>query len=199
MSITNQKDFVFKKGDALLIVDLQNDFLPGGSLTVPGGDRVVKVFNKYIAMFKSKDLPVFASRDWHPPNHSSFKEQGGPWPAHCVAGTDGARFASGLHIGDDTIIISKAIETEGDSYSMFEKTGLNEQLRSRGIDRLLIGGLATDYCVINTVRDAVKLGYRVLLLEDAISAVDVHPGDGDKAIEEMVNIGALPVSIDTLS
>jgi nicotinamidase-related amidase len=193
-----EKILTLKKNDALLIVDLQNDFLPGGSLAVPGGDQVVKVFNGYIKKFIARGLPVFASRDWHPPNHSSFKDQGGPWPPHCIVGTIGALFADDLDINGETIIISKGNEVADDSYSMFEKTDLDGRLRSMGIDRLLIGGLATDYCVLNTVIDAVKLGYKVLLLEDAIRAVNVDPEDGKKAFEEMVSIGAFPITIDSL-
>ena len=193
-----EKEITLKKGDALIIVDLQNDFLPGGSLGVPQGDEVIPVMNSYIKAMKKNSLPVFATRDWHPPHHSSFQAKGGPWPPHCIAETEGAQFAANLELPPDTVIISKAEETNKDAYSGFEGTDLNERLRALGIKRLLIGGLATDYCVLNTVRDAIRLGYEVLLLDDASRAVNVKPDDGAKAIKEMIDLGAKPVIINDL-
>jgi nicotinate phosphoribosyltransferase len=184
-------------GDALLIVDVQNDFLPGGSLAVPQGDDVVPALNHYSSAFRIRHLPIFASRDWHPSNHCSFTEQGGPWPPHCVAETDGAQFASGLDLSE-AVIISKATEPESDAYSAFENTDLDQRLKQAGVKRLFVGGLATDYCVLNSVRDLVRLKYSVVLLEDAIRAVNVQPGDGPKAIEEMLALGCQPATVESV-
>ena len=178
------------QGDALVIVDVQNDFLPGGSLAVQQGHQVVPVLNRYVELFRSRNLPVWATRDWHPPDHISFKEQGGPWPPHCVAGTEGAAFARGLKLSGKEEIISKADSAEKDAYSGFEGTDLKDGLEGSGVKRIFVGGLATDYCVLNTVKDALKLGFEVILLEDAIRAVNVNPEDGEKAVEEMVEKGA---------
>ncbi len=177
-------------GDALIIVDVQNDFLPGGALAVPEGNQVVPPLNRCIALFTSNELPIFATRDWHPANHCSFKSQGGPWPLHCVAGTKGAAFANGLNLPDQTTIVSKADTQDKDAYSGFQKTGLHDHLRSLGIKRLVIGGLATDYCVLNTVMDALNLKYKVLLLADAVRAVNLDLHDGERAIVKMETTGA---------
>jgi nicotinamidase/pyrazinamidase len=178
-------------GDALVVVDVQNDFLPGGSLAVPGGDQVVPVLNAAITEFARQGLPIFATRDWHPADHCSFTTRGGSWPPHCVAGTPGAAFAPGLKLPPAARIVSKATTAEKDAYSGFAGTELDRLLREAGVQRLLVGGLATDYCVLNTVRDARGAGYAVVLLLNAIRAVDVHPADGDKAIAEMRYLGAI--------
>jgi len=180
-------------GDALVIVDLQNDFLPDGALAVPRGDEVVPTLNAAIAIFEQRKLPLIASRDWHPPNHCSFRAQGGPWPPHCVAGTSGARFAPDLRLPSTAILISKDVTPEADTYSAFGRTDLDTRLREAGVTRLFVGGLATDYCVRNTVLDARRAGYAVVLLLDGIRAVDVHPGDGDRAIADMLQAGAVAV------
>jgi nicotinamidase/pyrazinamidase len=179
-----------KSGDALIIVDVQNDFLPEGSLAVPDGDQVVAPLNRYAALFASLGLPVVATRDWHPPRHCSFRSQGGPWPPHCVAETKGAQFAPTLALPSSASVVSKATTPERDAYSGFEGTGLDAMLRRREVRRVFVGGLATDYCVLNTVKDARRLGYEVVLLRDAIRAVDVNPGDGDRAQKEMQRLGA---------
>jgi nicotinamidase/pyrazinamidase len=181
-------------GDALVAVDVQYDFLPGGRLAVPGGDAVVPALNRYLAAFRSRKLPVFATRDWHPAGHCSFHEQGGPWPPHCIAGSDGARFAALLDLPCEVRIVSKATAVDRDAYSGFEGTDLAQQLRAAGATRLLVGGLATDYCVLNTVLDARRLGFDVLLLIDAIRAVDLQPGDGERAVAAMAAAGARPVA-----
>lgn len=183
-------------GDALLIVDVQNDFLPGGSLAVPLGDEVVTVLNRYLDIFAMQNLPVYATRDWHPAKHCSFRAQGGPWPAHCVAKSSGAAFAAALQLPPAAVIISKATTVEQDAYSGFQSTNLNRQLHAAQIHRLFIGGLATDYCVLNTVRDALKLGYEVFLLADAIRAVNVQPGDGLRAEQEMIKLGAQRITVE---
>ena len=177
-------------GDALLVVDVQNDFLPGGNLAVPRGDEVVPVLNRCIALFSGKKLPTYASRDWHPANHCSFRAQGGPWPPHCMADTHGAEFAANLELPADAVIISKADTPEKDAYSAFGGTDLGLCLKAVGVRRLFVGGLATDYCVLNTVKDALALGYAVVLLTDAVRAVEVTPGDGERALAEMLRLGA---------
>ena len=182
--------YPIQPGDALLIVDLQNDFLPGGALGVQGGDAIIPIAKLCVREFEKRGLTVVFSRDWHPAGHCSFRDQGGPWPDHCVAGTKGAEFGSGVEVPASAIIVSKAAALEKDAYSAFEDTGLHERLRERGIRRLFIGGLATDYCVLNTVRDALDLGYSVFVLEDAIRAVNVQPDDGYNAIQEMTGKGA---------
>jgi nicotinamidase/pyrazinamidase len=180
-------------GDALVLVDVQNDFLPGGSLAVPGGEAVIPVLNRWIDRFLDAGLPIFATRDWHPVDHCSFVEQGGPWPPHCVANTPGAAFSRDLHLPPDVPVNSKAMRPEKEAYSDFEDTDFGSQLRALGVTRLFIGGLATDYCVRATVLDALKNRFEVVLLEDAVRAVDANPGDGDRAITEMIAAGAKPV------
>jgi nicotinamidase/pyrazinamidase len=177
-------------GDALLVVDVQNDFLPGGALGVPDGDRVLAPINNAIALFVSRGLPVFASRDWHPANHCSFKEQGGPWPVHCVADSAGAAFSSELDLPANATLVYKATRVDEEAYSVFGGTGFEGMLRRAGVKRIFVGGLATDYCVLATTRDACLLGFSVVVLVDAVCAVDVHPGDGERALGEMRNLGA---------
>ncbi len=186
-------------GDALLVVDVQNDFLPGGSLAVPRGDEVVPVLNRCLSLFSEKELPIYASRDWHPTDHCSFKAQGGPWPPHCVADTYGAEFAGNLDLPADAVIISKADTPERDAYSAFGGTDLGLCLKAVNVKRLFVGGLATDYCVLQTVKDARALGYDVVLLTDAVRPVEATPGDGEKALAEMRQDGArFAVSADLL-
>lgn len=187
-----------RRGDALVIVDVQNDFLPAGALAVPHGDEVLAPLARYLVRFATARLPVFATRDWHPADHCSFREQGGTWPAHCIADTPGADFAAALALPAGSEVISKARAREADAYSGFSGTGLDARLRQLGVTRLFVGGLATDYCVLNTVRDARGLGYAVVLLADAIRAVDVTPGDGDRAIREMIALGARPLRLAEL-
>ncbi|VXB70225.1 isochorismatase family protein [Massilia sp. 9I] len=186
---------VLGKGDALLIVDLQNDFLPGGSLAVPRGDLVVAPINALVALYRERGLPVYASRDWHPLDHCSFSAQGGPWPPHCVADSEGALFSGALQLPDDAIIVSKATTAAEDAYSAFNGTGLARSMLAEGISRLTVCGLATDYCVLNTVLDGIGAGFEVLLALDGTRAVEVAPGDGDRAIARMLAKGAVPVSL----
>ncbi|MGR8979134.1 MAG: isochorismatase family protein [Gammaproteobacteria bacterium] len=164
------------KGDALLIIHVQNDFLPGGNLPVPGGDRVIPVINKYIEMFVKKGYPIFATRDWHPPDHSSFIDQGGQWPPHCVAGSQGAEYSPDLLLPEPVPVISTGTDNAHDGYSGFVDTTLKSQLDRAGVKRLFVAGLATDYCVLNTVLDALKLNYTVFLLRDGIRAVQTETG-----------------------
>ena len=182
--------------DALIIVDLQNDFLPGGSLGVPQGDEVVAPIQQLIDLYQSHGLPIYASRDWHPVGHCSFTEQGGIWPVHCIAGSNGAAFSAAIPLEQVAIVISKATTVEKDAYSAFNGTGLGDEMRARGIARVAVCGLATDYCVLNTARDALAEGFAALLVLDAIRAVDVQPGDGARAIAAMQAAGAQPVHVD---
>jgi nicotinamidase/pyrazinamidase len=188
-----------EKGDALLLVDVQNDFLPGGALAVPDADAVIPVLNRYVAAARASGVPIYVSRDWHPRDHCSFKAQGGPWPPHCVAGTAGAEFTPALDLPPKAEVVSKGTAKEKDAYSAFEGTALAEGLHQKGVARLLIGGLATDYCVLNSVRDALKHGFEVLLLTDAMRAVNVKPHDGEHAEAEMVRLGARPVTFGDLN
>ena len=184
--------------DALILVDVQNDFLPGGSLAVPDGDQVVPALNCYIKVFQQRQLPVFATRDWHPLNHCSFKNYGGIWPTHCVQHSHGAEFAGELRLPKDAEIISKDDTPTLNSYSGFTCTNLSAQLRTKGCERLFIGGLATDYCVLNTVLDGIREGFDVVLLEDAIRGVNLNPGDDDNAIAKMKKAGATGMRLEGL-
>lgn len=186
---------VLGKGDALLIVDMQNDFLPGGSLGVPRGDLVVEPINALIDLYREHRLPIYASRDWHPEQHCSFAAQGGPWPPHCVADTEGAAFSAALRLPQDAIVVSKAVTEAEDAYSAFNGTGLARSMLADGITRLAVCGLATDYCVLNTVLDGIDAGFEVLLVLEGTRAVEVTPGDGDRAIARMLSRGAVPVRI----
>lgn len=179
------------KTDLLLIVDVQNDFIDG-SLSVKDAAEIVPILNKYI----EKIPKVAVSRDWHPGNHMSFVGQGGPWPSHCVAGTRGAELHKDLNADlFEVIVLNKATNPNVDAYSAFDGTHLDVILQDLGIKRLFIGGLATDYCVKATVLDALKINtIDTFLLMDAIKSVNIKPGDGDKAVEEIVEAGAFPMT-----
>jgi nicotinamidase/pyrazinamidase len=179
-----------RAGDALLVVDVQRDFLPGGALAVPDGDRIVPVLQRHLERFERAGRPILFTRDWHPADHMSFRAQGGPWPPHCVAGTPGAGFAPGLDLPAAAQLVSKGTRPDAEAYSGFEGTGLAARLRQQGVQRLFVGGLATDYCVRATVLDALREGFEVLLLGDAVRAVDVRPGDGECALRDMLQAGA---------
>jgi nicotinamidase/pyrazinamidase len=196
--MSEPNDFGPRAGDALLVVDVQRDFLPGGSLGVPDGTRVLAPLNRCLALFANRRLPVYATRDWHPVDHCSFRPQGGTWPQHCVAGSHGAEFPAGLRLPAPTVIVSKATRADQEAYSGFAGTGLEERLRDQRIGRLFVGGLATDYCVAQTVHDARRCGFDVVVLRDAIAAVDATPGDGDRAIERMQQQGAILVNCSEL-
>lgn len=176
--------------DGLVVVDVQNDFCPGGSLAVPMGDEVLPVLNTVMEKFAAAGAPIFATRDWHPEKTKHFKTYGGVWPPHCVQGTKGAEFHPALKLPPSVEVISKGMDPEEDAYSAFQARDAEDMqlpiiLGMRGIQRLFVGGLATDYCVKATALDAIHQGFQVVVLEDAIRAVDVSPGDGAKAIEEM--------------
>jgi len=180
---------------ALIIVDLQNDFCPGGSLPVLEGDQIVPVVNNLIKEFSEAGFPIFATRDWHPTDHCSFREQGGPWPPHCVQNTRGAEFHPDLNLPEETTIISKAITTDKDAYSGFERTNLEPLLKRSNVDKLVVCGLATDYCVNATVLDGLKAGFEVTVVKNGIKGVNVQPRDSENAIEEMKKGGAIFYSI----
>lgn len=197
MQDRSARDPAIRSGDALLVADVQNDFLPGGALGVPGGDEIIPEVNRLIEAFLSRALPVVFSRDWHPPGHCSFREQGGVWPSHCVQDTPGAAFASALALPDEPLVVSKAVREDEEAYSAFEGTDLARILTSRGVTRIFVVGLATDYCVLATVRDALRAGFQVVVPEGAVRAVNVHPEDGSLALDEMRKSGAdvLPVVV----
>lgn len=186
------------EGDALIIVDVQRCFISGGTLAVHDGDSVVPVLNRYIALFHGRGLPIVATRDWHPPDHCSFTPQGGPWPPHCIAGTEDAAFAPGLELPDEMQVISGATEAEREAYSGFDGTDLAERLHGKGVRRLFIGGLATDYCVLYTVLDGLKEGFEVYLLLDAVRGVNVETGDDVRAIAKMQEGGAVTIGYEVL-
>ena len=181
--------------DALVIVDAQNDFCPGGALAVAGGDQIIQVLNRYIDIFSKEHCPIFATRDWHPAKTSHFKDYGGPWPAHCVQESYGAEFHPALRLGS-AAVLSKGMAADQDSYSGFQAanssgTLLADLLRRDGIERIFVGGLATDYCVKHTVLDGLTQGFKVVLLADAVRPVNLGPNDGAVAIDEMIRAGAV--------
>ena len=188
--------------DALVIVDLQNDFCPGGALGVQGGDEIVPLLNRYAERFSVAGLPIFLTRDWHPARTSHFKAFGGVWPVHCVAGTRGAEFHRDLGLGPGMVVVSKGIAPDEDSYSAFHArddagTPLAQLLRNRDVSRIFVGGIATDYCVRYTVFDGLREGFAMVVLADAIRGVDLQPGDSAKALDEMRAAGA--VSLPAIS
>lgn len=185
------KKLGLRAGDALIVVDVQRDFLPGGALPVPEGDAVIAPLNAYLAAFAARGLPIFLTRDWHPPNHCSFHEQGGPWPMHCVQDTMGAAWPSELDIPPEARVISKATLPERDAYSGFDGTLLASLLRDLGVQRVFVGGLATDYCVRATVLDARKHGFTVVVLNDAIRGINRQADDTSAALRDMVAQGAI--------
>ena len=187
---------------ALLLADVQNDFCPGGALSIPRGDEIISVLNKYIEFFFKRHLRIFVSRDWHPKKTRHFKDFGGKWPKHCIQGTKGAKFHKHLKLPKGVIILSKGVDSEKDGYSVFQafdSQGNNflDILSSLKIDELYIGGLATDYCVKESVLDALRKGFKVRLLIDAIRGVD--PEDSDKAIKKMITYGAKKITFEELS
>lgn len=183
-------------GPALVVVDVQNDFCPGGALAVPEGDTIIPKVNRTVALFGRRGLPILFTRDWHPRETKHFKEFGGAWPPHCIQGTKGARFHPRLVVPKFAMILSKGMDPEQDSYSGFQATtdrgrDLESALRELGADELFIAGLATDYCVRATSLDATRRGFRVHVLKDAVRGVDVKPGDSEAALREMRAHGAI--------
>ena len=174
---------------ALLVVDVQNDFCPGGTLAVPHGDEVIPPLNKLIDEFLKRGDPVYVTRDWHPPTTKHFAAYGGTWPVHCVQNTSGAEFHPALRKDPRIKVISKGTG-DTDCYSAFDETDLATRLHDQGVAEVVVGGLATDYCVKNTVLDAIKNGFGVKAVAEAMRPVELQPGDGEKAIREMREAGA---------
>ena len=176
-----------RAGDALLVVDVQNDFCPGGALPIPEGDRVVPVLNAWIAEATRTGVPIFASRDWHPRGHPSFATEGGEWPEHCLQDSRGAALHPGLRLPDSAVVVTKGTRFDRDQYSAFDGTGLDTRLRRDGVRRLLVGGLAQDVCVRATVLDARRLGFDVVLIPGA--SLPVTTEGGAEALREMRSQG----------
>lgn len=179
---------LLKPGDALLIIDVQNDFCPGGALPVEGGNAIVPVINRWIQAAVAKGVLVYASRDWHPVGHLSFKEQGGPWPPHCIQDSDGATFHPDLALPDSAVIVTKGVRFDQDQNSAFDQTGLAVQLRKTGIRRLWIAGLAEDVCVLASVLDARREGFEVVLIQNGTRPITSE--SGEKARRQMQKAGA---------
>lgn len=190
---------------ALIVVDVQNDFCPGGALGVKNGDEIIPVLNRYMDRFRAAGLPVIATRDWHPVKTTHFKEYGGVWPPHCIQETRGAAFHADLHLADDVILVSKGMGADEDSYSAFHGkddsgTPLSKLLRGLGVERIFVGGLATDYCVKYTALEGMKEGFTVVVLGDAIRGVNLQPDDSERALIAVRDAGAAKLgSIDELS
>lgn len=181
--------------DALLIIDVQNDFCPGGALAVRDGDAVVPALNRYIEKFEKSGRPIFATRDWHPEKTGHFKAYGGLWPPHCIQGTKGAEFRPDLRLPAGAVVVSTGTAPDDEGYSGFDGrdasgAALADLLRRRGVERIFVGGLATDYCVKHTVLDGIKQGFKVVWLADASRGVDLQPGDAERAAAEMLGAGA---------
>jgi nicotinamidase/pyrazinamidase len=188
---------------ALIVVDMQNDFCPGGPLAVAGGDEIVPVINRHIEIFRERGATVIASRDWHPVETGHFKKFGGLWPEHCVQWSFGAAFRSGLNFPPETRVFSKGMDPERDDYSALqardeEGRSMADFLKGEGISRLHICGLATDYCVLQTVLEALRLGFNTKVLIDAVRGVELNPGDSESALDEMEASGATLITINDL-
>ncbi len=192
-----------RKDSALLIVDVQNDFCPGGALGVEGGDDIIPIINSYIELFQERGVPVIASRDWHPRKTRHFKESGGTWPVHCVQGSAGAMFRPTLRLPPDTLVFSKGMDPEMDDYSALHAqseagTPLPDFLTYEGIRNLYICGLATDYCVRQTALEGLRQDFAITVLGDAVRGVDLEPGDSERALAEIQAAGARLTTLDEL-
>jgi nicotinamidase/pyrazinamidase len=179
---------------ALLIIDFQNDFTSGGALEVPGGDEIAEPVNRLAGRLEL----VFATRDWHPPDHASFETEGGPWPVHCVQGTHGADFHPAMEEVELDAVVDVGRGREDEGYSGFEKSDLAQILRDRDVDAVYVCGLATDYCVRASAIDACAEGFKVIVVEDAIRGVEVNEGDSERALGEMRQAGARTATSDEL-
>jgi nicotinamidase/pyrazinamidase len=191
---------MMKARKALLIVDVQNDFCPGGALGVPEGDKIIPKINQYVKIFGKKKLPIFVSRDWHPVHTSHFKDFGGVWPVHCVHNSRGAAFHQKFKVPKKAIFLYKGMDPHKDAYSVFHAEddkgmGFLRLLNLMKINEIYIAGLATDYCVKFTALDALKFKFKVKVLSDAIKGVDLRPGDSEKALKEAIKKGAKIITI----
>lgn len=187
------------KGDALVMVDPQRDYLPGGALAIPHADLAIEALNRYAAQFDGLGLPVVVTRDWHPVNHASFQELGGHWPPHCLAGTHGAELPDSLHLPARALVLSKGVQPESEGRSAFDNTHLAALLRRAGVRRVFIGGLCTDDCIRATALDALREGFEVVLLEDAIRTTDARPGDTARAMTSLRSRGARLTHFDQVA
>jgi len=176
---------------ALVVVDVQRDFCPGGALAVPHGDTILPALNDVITTFSKSHFPVVFTRDWHPSNHCSFKERGGPWPRHCVARTTGAKFHSRLKVPRGSIIVSKATRPNSEAYSGFQGTNLQNRLKRLGVTSLFVGGLATDYCVKQTALDALDAGFDVRVMTDCVKGVNLRKKDSSSALRMIAKHGGV--------
>ncbi len=188
---------------ALLVVDVQNDFCPGGALGIQGGHKIIPIVNRYIKCFEKENLPIFITRDWHPKDTRHFRQFGGVWPEHCIEGSPGAQFHTDLKLPEEACVMSKRMDPEIDSYSAFQATDssgtlLPNLLKTLGVAEIYVAGLATDYCVKYSVLDALKEGLKVFILTDAIAGVNRQPEDSSLALEEMVNSGAKETTYEDL-
>jgi len=185
---------------ALLVIDMQNDFMPGGVLPVPEGDKIIPIINEYVELFNDNGYLIIATRDWHPAETKHFKKFGGEWPPHCVQKTRGAEFHEGLNFPAGTVVISKGDNPESEGYSCFEGHDsfgkpMRYLLKENDIEELYVCGAATDYCVKNSVLDALKNDFRIFLLTDAVKGINAEEGDSEKAIQEMTEKGAAAVDM----
>jgi len=192
-----------KINSALVIVDVQNDFCPGGALEVYNADEIILVINRYMELFRGKGLPIIASRDWHPRETKHFEKFGGIWPEHCVQRSFGAMFRAGLLLPPDTLVFSKGMDPERDDYSALQArndtgTSLTDFLKKVGIRELYICGLATDYCVRQTALEGLHLGFSITVLVDAVRGVELNPGDSKRALDELEAAGAVLMVVEDL-
>lgn len=180
-------DGTFRRGDALIVVDVQNDFCPGGALAIDEGDQIIPLINRWMEAASAGNTPIYASRDWHPIDHISFKQRGGLWPPHCIQDSNGACFHPDLRLPESAVKVTKGVRFDQDQNSVFDQTGLADQLRRDGVQRVFIGGLAEDVCVLASVLDARREGFEAVLISDATRPVTI-PG-GEKAREKMQDAG----------
>ena len=190
----NFENLPFKQNDALIIVDVQNDFCPGGALPIPEGDSVVPYLNNCIQQAEAENIPIYYSRDFHPVLHPSFESQGGPWPEHCLQDTQGAQFHPDLYVSENSVFVTKGVRFDQDQNSAFDQTGLADHFQSAGIQRVWIGGLALDVCVVATLLDALASDLQAILLSEGTKPVTEQ--GGRDALEKIKNSGAVVYPTD---
>jgi nicotinamidase/pyrazinamidase len=176
---------------ALLVIDVQRDFCEGGVLAAQFTSTLIDPLNRLVESCLLAEIPVIFTRDWHPPDHSSFLSHGGPWPAHCVWNTRGAEFAAGLRVPSTATVINKGVARDDSGYSMFDRTNLPETLKALDRTELAVCGIAAEYCVLASVKDSRHRAFRTIVLEDLVRAIEVRPGDADRAFNEMRSLEAV--------